>query len=658
MENLNLLIQSVLGKQDIEDELQLCAKLLNSSLKCNTSLSQVDHLIRKKLLSTSPNNTALEYVTLMSRLNQNNIPQLSKLLNFLYLVSNQQQSEPKIIIPSMVFMDKGFSTPSIPQEQPIEMDQDPIPPKRNEQEIAFCQDLFFIFQGINGKSVAFINGIPTTSLQFTEIQSSFLVELFQLGEMAFKMKLFISTPTNSFLIRSVQAGVEQELRQMQQLSIAAQYKALTLGHVYAQVFPYFFRYSFILGIFNDLNTSTVNSESITTVVSYLNKGFSSGDDLKMTLSEQFLNLISIPYIDQIFNWMIYGELNDPFNEFFIVKNDNPSFDFPNPQFWQNAFYTRSSSIPFLNDPLQRDLIFNVGKSSRLLGLGDDINANWLIQNSKLFFKSDLDLRDKSATNRFLIKVKSHVDHQLMQSLFLNKYQLLQSMQFLKDLFFTQRGDLLLETYHQLQQFLEMPATSSVIYEASAITNTLTNGLTKLGTSCKLVIMNTSSNTTPLLWSCLSFTPTFRFPLNNFFDHKIIKRYQGMFGFFNSLKYIYYRLTKLWKCIRTMLISVRRHTPQFYAFIKKCSVYNQHYISIVNAVLYYSLYEVVEQNSHELDVFIKQGGYGLQELINEHVNTIKTLRGAITLDDTGSQFSNLWQLLQELHHYVIQQVLIN
>eukprot|EP00835_Amoeboradix_gromovi_P000453 NODE_16_length_41655_cov_0.272813.p4 type:complete len:653 gc:universal NODE_16_length_41655_cov_0.272813:38328-40286(+) len=647
MENLQYLVQKVLNKQDVDDELQLYTKILNSNLKSNTSLCQVDHLIRKKLLLS---NSALDYATLFNRLNQNHVPNLPKLLYFLYLVSNLQKLKPQFVIPSVEFMEKAFSTP-IPLLEDNEMKAETSSAVFNEQENEFCQDLFFIFQGIDGKFISFKNSSPETSLTFNQNDSLIVKELFRLGELAFQLKTFICTPTNSFLIRSIQSGVEIELRTMQELSISAQFRPLSLLHLYAQVFPFFYRYKFIFDIFKEVDTSELTSAAIDLIISYLDAGFASGDDLKRELSERFLNLISKPYREQIYNWMMYGELNDPFNEFFIVKNEE-NYDFPNSLFWSHAFYSRSSSIPLLKNEKQRELILNVGKSSRLLGLSDS-NSTWLINNFKTFEKQELNLRDKSGTLKLLKKIKTHVDRQLI-SLFKDKLQLFQCMQFLKDLFFTQRGDLLLETYHQLQQYLEMPA-NAIVYEASSIVDFCYKQHYKYPYKCKLVILNFSDRS--LLWSCLCFQPEFPFPLDNFFDNKIIKRYQGMFGFFNSLKYIYYRLTHLWKQLKSLYLIVKVNVPQFYKFLRIVAVWNQQYVSIISQVLYYSLYEVVEKNCKDLDSFIKTQEYGLQELISEHVNVIKTLRGATSLEsDNNTNYSNLWQLLQDLHKYVLQQVI--
>ena len=636
METLRLLVEGFC-KSDVEESLMLCTKILNSSIRSHVSISQVDHLIRQKLVQ---GDNALDYVTILNRLSRNKIPKLEKILYFIYLVSNNQQSHSKMKIPSLMFIEKGFTMPKPVQHMDMDVKEDIqlVAPLSN-----ICKDLFYTFQGIDATLVQFVNNKVHLNVTVSAKEADMVKELMKLSLMGFQMKLFVNTKCNSFLLRSIQDGVEQELRIMQELSISAQLVTPTVFHLYAQVFPYFYSYNFICTL---LKIIEVDSSNINAIIEYLNHGFNSGDELKINLSERLLNLISIPIIDQLFNWMLYGEINDPYNEFFVVVNEENN-NFQSPFFWNRCFYIRSTIIPFINDQSQKELIFNVGKSSRLLDLSEK-NSKWLIDNANAFKLEHLNLRDKSTTLRFFKSLKLQVDHQVVYVL-KEKFQLLESMQFLKDLFFTQRGDLLLQVYHQLDKFLELPA-NSVIYEASSLVDMCYKQHYANFYHFKLVIFNQTP--TSLLWSCISFQPEFPFPLNNVFDNTIIKRYQGMFGFFNSIKYIYFRLSQSWKINRCLYLQVKVNVPQFSTFLRRLCLFNQHYTSIIAQVLYYTLYEVIEQSCNELQSFIASNDYGFQELLNKHVENIKQLRAATSLE--GGQHV-IWSLLQELHKYLLQQV---
>eukprot|EP00834_Sanchytrium_tribonematis_P008163 NODE_881_length_3338_cov_0.873726.p1 type:complete len:656 gc:universal NODE_881_length_3338_cov_0.873726:359-2326(+) len=651
MENLEVLVQNVLGKIQIEDELQLCTKLLNSTFKSNITLSSVDHLIRKKLAKS---NYALEYINAFNLLSQHNVSKLAEILQFLYILSGQQNIS-KPVIPSIDFMEQGFMA-QIPKSTQIEMDVDEKDlPVVSDQEKALVKDLFFVLQGISGNLIDLSEDKLKCKISFKDNRQPCLDLLMILAEVALNFRKFISTSTNSFLIRSIQIGVENELRKMQELSISAEGVSLSVLHVYAHVFPYIYRYHFIYNIFKNIDIFNITIQSSDQILSYLTAGYHSGDELKVEICESFLALISKPYVEQIFNWMVYGELNDPFNEFFIVKNDE-NLDFPNEHFWTKAFYSRSSTIPFLNDIEQRKCILEVGKSSRLLSLSDN-SSLWVIENSKLFSKNDLNLRDRETTLRFIKKLKLHIDNRLMV-VFKDKFGLRECLKFMRDVFFTRRGDLLLEIFYQLKDYLEMPA-KTIIYEVSAVVDICfrQNYTNSPLFNIKLSTLNFKENS--LLWSCLCFRPEFPFPMNNFFDSKIIKRYQGMFGFFNSLKYVYFRLNYLWKNLKSISIPIRTNVPQFKMFLRKTAVWNQQYVSIISQILFYSLYEVVENDLKSLDNYAMKEGIGFQELIEMHNNVVKNLRSSTSLesDPQNPNFSLIWELLQELHKYTLQEVII-
>ncbi|CAD8057088.1 unnamed protein product [Paramecium sonneborni] len=90
----------------------------------------------------------------------------------------------------------------------------------------------------------------------------------------------------------------------------------------------------------------------------------------------------IPYMKQLSNWIYYGRIDDPFEEFLVaekkIQKSSIETDYKN-DFWDQRFALRNSQIPKFLEKYQ-DIILRTGKYINVIGQKESPFDNYLIKN--------------------------------------------------------------------------------------------------------------------------------------------------------------------------------------------------------------------------------------------------------------------------------------
>ncbi|CAG8455169.1 7996_t:CDS:10 [Acaulospora colombiana] len=169
-----------------------------------------------------------------------------------------------------------------------------------------------------------------------------------------------------------------------------------------------------------------------------------------------------PFIQQFINnmlekmlqrWIYEGELEDPFEEFFVACNPDVEEDL-----WQSKYYIRSDMRPTFISELLDKKIFSIGKSLNFIRYSCHDN-NWVVTNAKTAGT------DKLLKYGDIIELESSIDatytatsQQLLNILF-TKYKLKEHFTALKRYLLLGQGDFIQHLMVQLGPGLSKPANT-------------------------------------------------------------------------------------------------------------------------------------------------------------------------------------------------------
>lgn len=195
------------------------------------------------------------------------------------------------------------------------------------------------------------------------------------------------------------------------------------------------------------------------LVSLIHNYTFNGDPFIRSFTERLLEEVSRSFFLALSRWIYEGELQDPFKEFFVELNPDPTrsadgsaSDFPEEvdaaALWENKFIFRPTLVPtFLGETFAKK-IFSAGKSLNFIryscGDGDWKDTRALIEAQA---KPNLRYADLAGLERTIDSVHSTVSKRLLD-VFLDKFKLQDHLRAITDYLLLTKGDfadLLLET---------------------------------------------------------------------------------------------------------------------------------------------------------------------------------------------------------------------
>ena len=220
-----------------------------------------------------------------------------------------------------------------------------------------------------------------------------------------------------------------------------------------------------------------------------------GDPFIRQFTSQLLDEVSKPFFHSLSLWIYEGELQDPFDEFFVELNADPSKPAPSankggsdsidmPSFtdleadaaalWQNKFIFRKQMLPsFLDESFGRK-IFSTGKSLNFIrhSCGD---SDWVAtrdvlgSSGKDLRYTDLEGLERTIDTAFTIASKRLLD------IFLDKFKLLDHLRALREYLMLSKGDFVDLLMQSLSGSLNRPASSLFRHNLTASLETAVRG---------------------------------------------------------------------------------------------------------------------------------------------------------------------------------------
>ena len=385
--------------------------------------------------------------------------------------------------------------------------------------------------------------------------------------------------------------------------------------------------------------------------------------------KNILNEVSKPFLTFVTNWIKYGELEDPYKEFFVEIIDGISDD----DIWNLKYQLIAKNVPNFMKREKIIKIFEVGKcihfmrnycneKFNLSNLKDNLN-NLINDNNKNLSntkenKIELDslnncyefinyLFDNSGTETVLDKsllnlVNENIDliHKLINEeivkLIFNKFKFNSNLESINKYLLLGQGDMMQTLIESLFEELDKPANTILKHNLESC---LENAIKASNSDIKdpenikklnVILLNASQG--DIGWDIFCLEYNVQLPLKVIFSSKLLKDYLKIFLFFWKIKRIKYgQINHLWKKIKNINYNSNKNNTSIKKLIRTSIIFNQEIVHFITNLHNYFSLEVLETQFKKLKLDLSEVK-DLDELIKKHKIFVENIKKQCLLDD--------------------------
>ena len=385
--------------------------------------------------------------------------------------------------------------------------------------------------------------------------------------------------------------------------------------------------------------------------------------------KNILNEVSKPFLTFVTNWIKYGELEDPYKEFFVEIIDGISDD----DIWNLKYQLIAKNVPNFMKREKIIKIFEVGKcihfmrnycneKFNLSNLKDNLNIlindnNKNLSNTKenkieldslnncyefinyLFDNSDTEtVLDKSLLN--LVNENIDLIHKLINEeivkLIFNKFKFNSNLESINKYLLLGQGDMMQTLIESLFEELDKPANTILKHNLESC---LENAIKASNSDIKdpenikklnVILLNASQG--DIGWDIFCLEYNVQLPLKVIFSSKLLKDYLKIFLFFWKIKRIKYgQINHLWKKIKNINYNSNKNNTSTKKLIRTSIIFNQEIVHFITNLHNYFSLEVLETQFKKLKLDLSEVK-DLDELIKKHKIFVENVKKQCLLDD--------------------------
>ena len=399
-----------------------------------------------------------------------------------------------------------------------------------------------------------------------------------------------------------------------------------------------------------------------------------------TFLNNILNEVAKPFLTFVINWIKYGELEDPYKEFFVEIIDGINED----DIWNFKYQLIAQKVPNFMKRDKTIKIFEVGKGIHFLrnycqekfnlyNLNEILkniidNKNSIISNNdikeeeKQKFLSEIEslndcyefinyifdnLNNEKIMNISFIKiinnnidiVHSLINEKIIKIIF-SKFKFNSNLESINKYLLLGQGDMMQTLIESLYEELDKPSKSIIKHNLESYLNTsikASNSDIKDAENIKkLNIILLDAAPGDVGWDVFCLEYNVELPLKVIFNNKLLKEYQKLFLFFWKIKRIKFgQINIVWNKIKNInLNSNKIKNKSFLKKLVKTSIFfNQEIVHFITNLHNYFALEVLETQYKKLKIELTQVK-NLNELINKHKIFVENIKKQCLLDENN------------------------
>ncbi|KAJ3235513.1 Gamma-tubulin complex component 3 [Chytriomyces hyalinus] len=378
-----------------------------------------------------------------------------------------------------------------------------------------------------------------------------------------------------------------------------------------------------------------------------------GDPFVQDLVEGLLKQISAPFFQMLKRWIYEGELNDPFQEFFVVEDANVEEE----AMWRSRYTLKNEMIPsFLGRSVAKKC-YLIGKSLNFIRFCCAEEA-FVIQRSQELATSPpglLEYGDMAALEKSVTSAYTSISAHILSLLF-GKYKLMTHLQALKKYLLLGQGDLVQNLMDKLGADLSKPANSIMrhnlagILESSIRASNAQHDDPDVLRRLDVRLLEVSPGDSG--WDVFTLDYRTDNPISTVFPTQSMHQYMKLFTFLWRLKRVEHSLSVSWRKGMTEYTSIRNMADMRHYFHTSSIVLSE-MIHFTYQLQYYILFEVLECSWTELNSYLVKRTGDLDQLIGAHNKYLNNITSRGLLAATASNNQNLFSMLIGLFDVILK-----
>lgn len=363
-------------------------------------------------------------------------------------------------------------------------------------------------------------------------------------------------------------------------------------------------------------------------------GFSTshGDPIVAALAERLLGSVTRPFYDILRHWIYDGELQDPYQEFFVREQDSNDEERQDlkargmSSVWNDKYEVEKGMIPSIITDDFAQKVFLIGKSLNFIrhSCGD---APWVDDYSKSSSK-ELRYGDTATLEAWIDEAYKTTMKRLMD-LMTNKFHLFYHLKALKSYLLLGQGDFIALLMESLAANLDRPAGAQYRHTLTAQLEHAIRGSNAQYDSPE-VLRRLDARMLQLShgdigWDCFTLEYKVDAPTDVVVTEWGNKQYLKVFNFLWKIKRVEFALASTWRrCMTGARGVLQTNDAGVLETWKSTRGVLAEMIHFVGQLQYYILFEVIESSWDELQKGITKDDCTLDDLIKAHSKFLNSI----------------------------------
>lgn len=520
-------------------------------------------------------------------------------------------------------------------------------------EHVLIQDLIYCFQGIEGKFLKLDSNYGFQIDPVVNISSSQKQAVLRLSELGYLYNTLrrcterISVAGIGRVAESFVAVLQKELSEyykfiaiMQEEINRAQsqlnYYGITLSHLHLWAYDPLETLKWLASV-----TRACQGQKGGLLASTIYEFSYHGDASTKKLMKRILESVCVPLYNMLMRWITDGQLDDPYNEFFIET----CADVVGDRMWHEKYQVRNAMVPSFITKGQAKKILGTGKSINFLREVCKDFSPWQGQNTEMFKNTEdqynaveifLDMDPDGRLQTIMDAIYKETSTRVVEIL-TKQCHLLDHLQGIKSYLLLGQGHFIQHLMHLLEPELAKPANSLYPHNISSILETAiratSTNLEDVDVQRRLDVRLLAPSDNETGWDIFILDYNVDGPIGTIFE-PCIQTYQTIFFALWRAKRMESILSAIWKQQITSAKTFRK-MPEILPIQNQIHLITSSMVHLVHQLQYYFLFEVIECS---WDAFTKQLGQAssLDDIIAAHDQFVDAVRRGILLDEKSQE----------------------
>ncbi|MQL85494.1 hypothetical protein Taro_018021 [Colocasia esculenta] len=340
-----------------------------------------------------------------------------------------------------------------------------------------------------------------------------------------------------------------------------------------------------------------------------------GDPLVQEFMGRLLRRVCSPLFEMVRSWVLEGELDDVFAEFFIVSQPVKA-----ESLWREGYRIESSMLPSFISPTLANRILRTGKSINFLRVCCE-DTGWAEAAAEAAAhvgttttRGGLGYGETDALEALVIEAAKRIDRHLMDVMH-QRYKFRDHCLAIKRYLLLGQGDFVQYLMDIVGPELSQPANTISSFQLAGLLESAIRGSNAQYDDCdildRLKVKMMEHGDGDRGWDVFSLEYDARVPLDTVFTASVMKRYLRIFNFLLKLRRVEHALIGVWKMMKpnriTQHLFIKESSivkSQFVSVLRRCQVLWNEMNHFVTNLQYYIMFEVLEVSwahfSEEMD----------------------------------------------------------